>query len=94
MTNRFAFILLIMLIASALGAISSQHKARKLYLELQQELSTAKQLDVEWGQLRLEQGTWATHSRVERVAKRELKMTLPLAGRIEVVQLSRPETVR
>jgi len=94
MTNRFAFILLIMLIACALGAISSQHKARKLYVELQQELSTAKQLDVEWGQLRLEQGTWATHGRVERVAKRELKMRLPPAGRIEVVQLPRPETVR
>lgn len=94
MTNRITFILLVMLVACALAVVASQHKARKLYVELQQELATAKQLDVEWGQLQLEQGTWATHGRVERMATRELNMRLPPAGRIEMVTLPRMEAAR
>lgn len=87
MTNRFTFILLVTLVACALATVASQHKARKLYVALQKELATTKQLEVEWGQLQLEQGTWSTHGRVERVATRELGMRLPPAGRVEVVPL-------
>lgn len=91
MTVRFTFLLLAALVACAMAVVASQHKARKLYVELQKEQATAKQLDVEWGQLQLEQGTWATHARVERIATRELNMRLPVAGRVEVVQASRAE---
>lgn len=91
MTARITFLLLAALVACAMAVVASQHKARKLYVELQKEQATAKQLDVEWGQLQLEQGTWATHSRVERIATRELNMRLPAAGRVEVVQPSRAE---
>lgn len=94
MTNRITFILLAMLVACALAVVASQHKARKLYVELQQEQATAKQLDVEWGQLQLEQGTWATHGRIERMATRELNMRLPPAGRVEMVTLPRMEAVQ
>ncbi len=85
MTHRLTFILLILLVACGLATVASQHKARKLYVELQREQARTKQLDVEWRQLQLEQGTWATHSRVERMATRELNMRLPPAGRVEVV---------
>jgi cell division protein FtsL len=91
MTVRITFLLLAALVACAMAVVASQHKARKLYVELQKEQATAKQLDVEWGQLQLEQGTWATHARVERIATRELNMRLPAAGRVEVVQASRAE---
>ena len=87
MTNRLTFILLVILVACALAAVSSQHKARKLYVALQKELATTKQLEVEWGQLQLEQGTWSTHARVESLATRQLGMRLPSAGRVEVVPL-------
>ncbi len=86
MTVRTTFLLLALLVACAMALVASQHKARKLYVELQKEQATAKQLDVEWGQLQLEQGTWATHARIERIATRELGMRLPAAGRVEVVQ--------
>lgn len=85
MTGRLTFILLAVLVACALAVVSSQHTARKLYVELQKEELAAKKIDVEWGQLQLEQGTWATHGRIERIAVRELNMRLPVAGRIEVV---------
>ena len=86
MTARITFLLLAALVLCAMAVVASQHKARKLYVELQKEQAIAKQLDVEWGQLQIEQGTWSTHARVERIATRELNMRLPVAGRVEVVQ--------
>lgn len=91
MTSRLTFLLLAVLIACAMGLVSSQHKARKLYVELQKEQAATKQLDVEWGQLQLEQGTWGTHGRIERIATRELNMRLPAANRVEVVPAVRAE---
>ncbi len=85
MTARLTFILLAALMVCAIALVSSQHKARKLFVELQKEQAVAKQLDVEWGQLQLEQGTWGTHARIERIATRELNMRLPAANRVEVV---------
>jgi cell division protein FtsL len=92
MTARLTFILFAALIVCALSLVASQHKARKLYVELQKEQAAAKQLDVEWGQLQLEQGTWGTHGRIERIATRELGMRLPVASRVEVVPAPRAET--
>lgn len=71
---RLNALLLALAIACALGVITSQHKARKLFAELDAEQNAAKRLDEEWTQLQLEQGTWATHKRVEAVASRSLGM--------------------
>ena len=85
MISRFNFLLLAALIACALGLVTSQHQSRKLYVELQKEQDLAKQLEVEWGQLRLEASTWATHARVEKFAIQSLGMRVPPASRIQVV---------
>lgn len=85
MSLRLTLILLAALMACAMATVAAQHKARKLFVELQREQGRAKQLEVEWGQLQLEQGTWATHARIERIASRELNMKLPVAARVEVV---------
>ncbi len=63
--TRLNFILFAVLIVTALGVVTAQHKARKLYFELQQAQDAAKQYEIEWGQLQLEQSTWAMHSRIE-----------------------------
>jgi cell division protein FtsL len=91
LTARLTFILLGVLMACALALVTSQHKARKLYVELRQEQAMARQFEVEWGQLQLEQGTWATHGRVERIATRKLDMRLPAPDRVEVVPVRPPE---
>jgi cell division protein FtsL len=91
MITRFNFLLLAVLIACALGLVTSQHQARKLYVELQKEQELTKQLDVEWGQLQLEASTWATHARVEKFAVQSLGMRVPPASRIQVVPPSTPE---
>ena len=78
-------LLLLALTACALGLVTSQHKARRLFAELAQEQERAKQLDVEWGQLQLEQSTWAMHARVEKIARERLRMSVPDAKRTQVV---------
>ena len=83
--ERLNLILLLVLTACALGLVTSQHKARKLFAELEQEQERAKQLDVEWGQLQLEQSTWAMHARVEKVARERLRMSVPDAKRTQIV---------
>ncbi len=85
MMARLNLILLAILVVCALSVVTSQHKARKLYVDLQQEQASAKQLEVEWGQLQLEQSTWAMHARVEKIASGQLLMRVPPAARLEVV---------
>jgi cell division protein FtsL len=85
MSARIMIAMLAVLIACALGLVTSQHRARKLHIELTGEQALARQLDVEWGQLQLEQGTWSTHARVEKIAAGRLGMRLPPASRVQVV---------
>lgn len=85
MMARLNLLLLAVLVVCALALVSSQHKARKLFVELQRQQELAKQLDVEWGQLQLEQSTWAMHGRVEKIAIQKLNMRVPQPARIQVV---------
>jgi len=82
---RLNLLLVMIAVICAIGVVTSQHKARKLFSELQQEQERAKQMEVEWGQLQLEQSTWAMHARIEKVATAHLEMQVPDASRIQVV---------
>lgn len=84
---RLNVLLLLLAIACALGVVTSQHKARKLFVELQKEQELARQMEVEWGQLQLEQSTWAMPSRVEGIAGRKLQMQAPKNDRIQFVRV-------
>jgi cell division protein FtsL len=83
--TRLNLILLGILVGCALMLVTSQHQARKLYVELQKEQELARQFDIEWGQLQLEQSTWATHARIEKIAARNLGMRVPSASRVQVL---------
>jgi cell division protein FtsL len=86
--TRLNLLLLLVLTGCALGLVTSQHRARKLFGELEQEQERSRQLGVEYGQLQLEASTWAVHARVERIAGRQLHMRVPEAKRLHIV---RPE---
>lgn len=89
--TRLNLILFFALIFSSLGLVNSQYKARKLYIELEQLDQAAKQYDQEYGQLQLEQSTWAMHSRIELVATQVLQMRVPDSKRIQIVALGNKE---
>lgn len=84
MIRADAFLVAIV-VTSALGVVASQHQSRKLFSELEREQSRAHQLEVEWGQLQLEQSTWAALNRIEQVAREELGLRDPAPGRAIVV---------
>ncbi len=88
--TRLNLILFLLLIMTALGTVTSQHKSRKLYFELQQQQDAAKQYAIEWGQLQLEQSTWAMHARIEQIAEKQLQMQVPDPKRIQVVVSNKP----
>jgi|GEM_PF-89596 len=81
------FALLLVLLISALSVVAMQHKTRKLFIELQKEKDRAHQMEVEWGQLQLEQSTWAMSARVEKISAAKLQMQLPQSGQIRFVRL-------
>jgi len=82
---KLNLVLGLVLVLCALGVVTSQHKARKLYVELQQIQAETKRLDEEWGQLQLEQSTWAMHSRIEKIATGYLQMQVPEGARVRIV---------
>jgi len=78
-------LLLCAVVACSLSLVTSRHQARKLFVELERERALAHAYDVEYGQLQLEQSTWAMPARIENIARAQLKMQLPGAGRIQVM---------
>jgi cell division protein FtsL len=86
---KLNLLLLAVLVACALGLVTSQHKARKLVSELEREQERARELDIEHGQLQLEASTWGLHQRVERIAASALGMRAPDARRVRLVPASR-----
>ena len=85
--TRINLLLLVAVVACALGVITSQHQARKSFTALEAEQVAAQKLAEEWTQLQLEQSTWATNKRVEAVASRQLGMRLPDANTTVIVKV-------
>ena len=83
--GRVAGVLLVLAMLCAMGVINSQHRARKVFVDLEAEQSTQRRLDEELTQLTLEQGTWATNKRVESIAAKSLGMRLPDASSTVIV---------
>ena len=81
------YILLTSLLASGLMVVKTTHENRLAFNELQLLREEANQLDVEWGQLLLEQSTFGLDGRIEQKATRELQMQVPQINDIIVVSL-------
>ncbi|WP_245932475.1 cell division protein FtsL [Isoalcanivorax indicus] len=74
------------LVVSALGVSYSVHEARKLTAQSQQLQREQYRLQTEWGQLLLEQSTWGSYARVERLAREELNMMQPTGNQRVVIR--------
>ena len=83
--TRVSLLVLCVLVGCALSLVTSRNQARQLFTELEREQARARQYDVEYGQLSLEQSTWGMPARVEKIARESLHMQLPVPSRVEVV---------
>jgi cell division protein FtsL len=79
---RLTLLLLLGVLVCAIGTVAANHNARKLFTQLDREQGRMRDLEVEWGQLQLEQSTWAGHARIEKIAREQLHMQAPKAGQI------------
>ena len=75
-------LLIVAIMGSSLGVIYSKHQTRKIFVNLQKIHKQIDELDVEWGQLQLEQSAWSSHGRIEKIARKKLQMTLPRADEV------------
>lgn len=76
--THVAWVLLLFLISiSALMVVYSSHRARHLFYDLQASRVDRDELQVEWGQLLLEQSTWSSYGRIESIAIDQLGMIVP-----------------
>ncbi|AQA19782.1 cell division protein FtsL [Halioglobus japonicus] len=78
-------VLAVLVLGSAFAVIHSTHACRDLYTHLQALEARQWHLQEDYGRLLLEESTWASHYRVEKVARSELKMAEPDLARYEVV---------
>ena len=85
--SRLNVMLALVLVVCALAVIQAQHRARTYFVELERLKKEARALDEQWGQLQLEQSTWANPARVDTFARTRLGLVTPPQERIHVETL-------
>ncbi|MDJ0940393.1 MAG: cell division protein FtsL [Woeseiaceae bacterium] len=80
------FVFAVVCVVSAMALVYTKHESRKLFVELEQLTRERDELNIEWGQLQIEQSTWATHARIEKVAADDLQLKRPKTEEIYVIE--------
>ena len=85
--TRLNTLLLLVLIGCALSVVTSQHRARKFFIELQAEQESERKLDNEWRELQIEAQTQGAGKRIQQKAASELGMVMPDPKKTVIVVL-------
>lgn len=72
--TRINVALTLLVVACALGLVTSQHRARKGFIDLERAQAQGRQLEVRWDQLLVEQRQHAKTGLVATKARRELSL--------------------
>ena len=80
------FVFAVVCVLTAMALVYTKHESRKLFVEFEGLTHERDDLNIEWGQLQIEQSTWATHARIERVASDDLSLVRPEATEIYVIE--------
>lgn len=79
-------IVLLAVLASAIGVVWTRHESRVLFVELTRLQNQRDELNVEYGRLELEQATWAEPRRIDEEARSKLGMVTPRPQDIQLVR--------
>ena len=74
MSGKVNLVLVSLLVACALSLVNAQYQARHLFIELERLQQQARQLDIDWAQLQLDQSTLGKNARIEQIARKDLNM--------------------
>jgi cell division protein FtsL len=72
--------------ASGVWVTSAKHRARQLFVHLEELNREQDRIQIDWGRLQIEQSTWATHPRIESLARERLHLTTPSDEQLVVVR--------
>ena len=75
MSGKINLFLTMLLVGCALSLVNAQYKARHLFIDLERLQQQARQLDIDWAQLQLDQSTLGKNARIEQIARTDLNMT-------------------
>jgi len=70
-------LLLVAVLASALGVVWTRHESRVLFVSLTALQNQRDELNIEYGKLELEQATYAEPRRIDEEARQKLGMVTP-----------------
>ena len=73
-------------VASGIWIVDVEHRSRQLFIQAEGLSRELDQLQIEWGQLQIEQSTQGTHSRIEALARQRLQLTEPSDNQLVVVR--------
>jgi len=73
-------------VASGVWIVSVEHRSRELFIETEELNRELDRLQTDWGRLQIEQGTYATHSRIEALVRQRLQLTVPGDNQLVVVE--------
>ena len=79
-------LLVLAVVATAIASAYAKHQSRKLFIELQKLEVQRDAMNVEWGQLQLEQSTYTTHGKVEGAARERLGMHIPTSQQVTIIR--------
>ena len=72
-------------VASGIWIVDVEHRSRQLFIEAEALNRELDRLQTDWGRLQIEQGTYATHSRIEALVRQRLELTVPSGDQLVVV---------
>jgi cell division protein FtsL len=72
-------------VASGVWIVDVEHRSRQLFIEAEALNRELDRLQTDWGRLQIEQGTYATHSRIEALVRQRLELTVPSGDQLVVV---------
>lgn len=70
-------VLVVVLLLSSVGLVMSRYQARKLYFAITQQQSIARDLDVRFAQLQLEETNYSMRFNLKKIANRKLGLITP-----------------
>jgi cell division protein FtsL len=85
-SSVLVFVFAVVCVLGAIALVYTKHESRKLFVELEQLTHERDELNIEWGQLQIEQSTWAQHARIEQVASDDLALVRPETTEIFVIE--------
>ena len=87
MSGRLLLTVLVLAnVVSALAVVHARHRHRVLFVQVTRLDTARDELNIQFGQLQLEQATWAESNRIDQVARDRLGMKFPEGAEIVVIR--------